>query len=93
MALARRCVNPQKVNRAKDLLGAMDPREEDVRRILNVYNGPLGEGLKRAILVEMVPSTLIEGVMARLKQDDTHDSVKDMVLDHVSPVWTLVVLS
>ena len=84
MLLARRCVNPPKVNQAKDLPGAIDRWEEDVRRIQNVYKEPLGEGLKRAILVEMLPSTLIEGVMARLKQDDTYDSVKDMVLDYVS---------
>ena len=82
--LARRCVNPPKVNQAKDLPGAIDRWEDDVRRIQNVYKEPLGEGLKRAILVEMLPSTLIEGVMARLKQDDTYDSVKDMVLDYVS---------
>ena len=42
------------------------------------------KGLKRAIFVEMLPSALIEGVMDRLKQDDTYDSVKDMVLDYVS---------
>ena len=84
MLLARRCVNPPKVNQAKDLHGAIDRWEEDVRRTQNVYKEPLGEGLKRAILVEMLPSTLIEGVMARLKQDDTYDSVKDMVLDYVS---------
>ena len=59
-------------------------RWEDVRRIQNVYKELLGEGLKRAILVEMLPSTLIERVKARLKQDDTYNSVKDMVLDYVS---------
>ena len=76
MLLARRCVKPPKVNQAKDLPGAIDRWDEDVRRIQNVYKKPLGEGLERAKLVEMLPSTLIEGVMARLKQDDTYDSVK-----------------
>ena len=84
MLLARRCVNPPKVKQAQDLPGAIDRWEEDVRRIRNIYKEPLGEGLKRAILVAMLPSTLIEGVMARLKQDDTYDSVKDMVIDYVS---------
>ena len=61
MLLARRCVDPPKVIQAKDLPGAVDRWEEDVRRIRSVCKEPLGEGLKRAILVEMLQSTLIEG--------------------------------
>ena len=50
----------------------------------NVYKEPLGEGLNHAILMETVPSTRKERVMARWKQDDTQDTVKDMVFDYVS---------
>ena len=60
MLLARRCVNPPKVNQAKDLPEATDRWAEDVRRIQNVHKEPLVGGLKRAILVEIRPSTSIE---------------------------------
>ena len=69
---------------SKELPGAIDRWEDDVRRIKSVYSETLGDGLKRAILIEMLPSTLIEGVMARMKQGESYEDTKDMILNYAS---------
>ena len=53
----RKCVNPPKVKLPTDLPGAIDKWEDDVRRIQNEYGEILGKGLKRAVLVETLPSS------------------------------------
>ena len=84
MLLARKCVNPPKVKAPKDLPGAIDKWEDDVRRLEVEYEEKLGDGLKRAILIEMLPTTLTEGVMVRLKPGEKYPDVKDMVLAYVA---------
>ena len=82
--LARRCVNPPKVKTAKDLPSAIDKWEDDQRRMKVEYTEELGDGLKRAILIEMLPSSLTEGVMVRMKQGEKYPELKDMVLAYVA---------
>ena len=40
--------------------------------------------MKRAILIEMLPSTLTDGVMVRMKQGDKYPELKDLVLNYVA---------
>ena len=40
-------------------------------------------GLQKAILIDMLPATLMEGVMARLDASQTFDDVKCPILNYV----------
>ena len=40
-------------------------------------------GLQKAILIDMLPAALMEGVMARLDVNQTFDDVKRLILNYV----------
>ena len=47
------------------------------------YGCKVEPGLQKAILIEMLPATLMEGVMARLDASQTFDDVKRLILNYV----------
>ena len=47
------------------------------------YGCKVESGLQKAILIEMLPAALMEGVMARLDVNQTFDDVKRLILNYV----------
>ena len=83
MLLARRVVNPPKIKNHRDTAAHIEKWQECGRKLEQEYGCKVEPGLQKAILIEMLPATLMEGVMARLDASQTFDDVKRLILNYV----------
>ena len=65
--LTRKCVSPPKIKTIKDATAVIERWEDSIRRLRTEYNQELDDGLKQAILLEMIPTNFTESLMARLQ--------------------------
>ncbi len=76
-------MNLPKIKNLKDAPVCIDQWEDNIWRLKREYDEDIGDGLKKAILIEMLPGNLIEGVMVRLKKGDDFLATKDLILSYV----------
>ena len=84
MLLARRVVNPPKIKNLRETAAQLERWEEQVRKLKTQYSCDIPSGLQKAIVIEMLPASVMEGVMARLdKSNQDFHEVKAMILNYV----------
>ena len=78
--LTRKCINPPRIKNLRDATAMIERWEDSVRRLKAEYQQDLEPGLKQAVLIEMVPSSLTETLISRMMKDDGYEETKTMVL-------------
>ena len=80
--LARRVVSPAKVKHPRDFPSEVDKWEVNVRKLKTEYDCDIHENLLKAILIEMLPKDMLEGVMARMEKGTSFQNLKKMILTY-----------
>ena len=80
MLSARRVVNPPKIKNLRGTAAHIEKWQECGRKLEQEYGCKVESGLQKAILIEMLPTALMEEVMARLDVNQTFDDVKRLIL-------------
>ena len=83
MLLALRVVNPPKIKNLRGTAAHIEKWQECGRTLEQEFGCKVESGLQKAILIEMLPAALMEGVMARLDVNQTFDDVKRLILNYV----------
>ena len=73
MLLGRRVVNPPKIKNHRDTAAQIEKWQECRGKLEQEYGCKVESGLQKAILIEMLTATLMEGVMALLDASQTFD--------------------
>jgi hypothetical protein len=81
--LLRKGVNPPKVKKLSEVLGAIEKWEIHVQRLKADFKEELSDGLKVGILLEMIPQDVSDHLAQKIADDDTYIDVKEMVLRYV----------
>ena len=76
--LARKVVSPPKIKQLKDIAAHLDKWDESVRKLETEYKCNVDESLQKAILLEMLPTSMLEGVMARIDKSAATTSIPDL---------------
>ena len=76
-------VNPPKIKNLRGTAAHIEKWQECGRKLEQEYGCKVESGLEKAILIEMLPAALMEGVMARLDVNQTFDDVKRVILNYV----------
>ena len=71
MLLAGRVVNPPKIKNLRDTAAHTEKWQECGQKLEQEYGCKVESGLQKAILIEMLPAALMEGVMALLDVNQT----------------------
>ena len=81
--LIRKGVNPPKIKKLSEVMGAIEKWEINVRRLQTDFKEELSNGLKTGIPLEMLPVDVAEHMAQKVADDDKYEEVKEQVLRYV----------
>ena len=81
--LARHVLNPPKIKNHEDTVAHIEKWQECQGKLEQEYGCKVELTLQKAIFIEMLLATLMEGVMARLDASQSLDDVKRIILNYV----------
>ena len=81
--LIRKGVNPPKIKKLSEVMGAIEKWEINVRRLQTDFKEEMSNGLKTGILLEMLPVDVAEHMAQKVADDDKYEEVKEQVLRYV----------
>ena len=81
--MTRKVVNPGKIKKLSEATNAVEKWEGDLTRLKRDFGIDIEDDLKTAVMLEMMPQTITEIMVQRIKADDEYKDVKENLMRYV----------